>query len=81
MGSHPGASPVAARLSAAGFEERRWGHTRARDAHDRAATRTDGAPTGAIDEAPKSTASRLAAGVGIRLRWYDIVEEQGGASS
>jgi hypothetical protein len=37
--------------------------------------------TGAIDGATKSLAWRLRARVGTRRRWWDIVEEQGGASS
>jgi hypothetical protein len=37
--------------------------------------------TGAIDAAPKTMAWRLRARVGTRRRWWDIVEEQGGASS
>ena len=37
--------------------------------------------TGAIDGAPKTLAWRLRARVGTRRRWWDIVEEQGGASS
>jgi hypothetical protein len=37
--------------------------------------------TGAIDSAPKTLAWRLRAGVGTRRRWWDIVEEQGGAPS
>jgi hypothetical protein len=36
---------------------------------------------GAIDGAPKTVAWRLRARVGTRRRWWDIVEEQGGASS
>jgi len=36
--------------------------------------------TGAVDVAPKSLGWRLRAGVGTRRRWYEIVEEQGGAA-
>ena len=35
--------------------------------------------TGAVDGAPKTRAWRLRARVGTRRRWWDIVEEQGGA--
>ena len=37
--------------------------------------------TGAIDSSPKTLAWRLRARVGTRRRWWDIVEEQEGASS
>jgi hypothetical protein len=37
--------------------------------------------TGAVDSSPKTLAWRLRARVGTRRRWWDVVEEQEGASS
>lgn len=36
--------------------------------------------TGAVDAAPKSLGWRLRAAIGTRRRWYETVEEQGGAA-